>query len=113
MKKIFYCMVLIIFSCVCYSNQAFAQSIVKKSAKQICKCLNEKAENDTLNLTPKQIFDRCTGETMGGNREELAKEFDIGSVQGILQLRDKFVELLNKDCDKFNEMFMGSSDKRE
>lgn len=111
MKKLFFSLLTVIFlSLFCCTNQSNAQSAVEVSVDEICKCLDEKVENDTLALPPKEIFNTCTGGTMAKNREELGKEYNLGTVEGIMELRDKFIKLLDEDCDRFRKMFAKNSD---
>lgn len=111
MKKLYFTSLTIVFlSLFCCTNQVNAQSAVEFSVDQICRCLDEKVRNDTLEMTPKEIFDTCTGGTMAKNREELGKEYDLGTVEGILELRDKFIKFLDEDCDRFGKMFGENSE---
>ena len=87
-------------------NLAYAQKAVKVSVDQVCKCLEVKDNESSPAMTPKEIFDICAGEVMATNRPELSKTFDLGTVEGIIQLRNHLVEKLNKDCAKFREMFV-------
>ena len=95
------------------AKQVYAQSAIDVSAEQICKCLNEKVKSDTLNLTSKEIFDSCTGETMAKNGEKLSKEFNLGTVEGIIQLRNEFIDILKKDCDRFRKMFVKNKEENK
>lgn len=102
---------LMVLSLFCNSNQASAQSALQTSADEVCICLDEKVENDTTELNPNELLNECAVEAMTKNRVELAKETDMGTVEGIRELRNKFVDLLNKDCDRFREIFVQNQKK--
>lgn len=91
---------------------SLSQDILKKTSKQLCLCLEETSKSDTLDLPPKQIFDKCTGASMANNRFELAEKYDMGTVSGIRALRDELVKELKMDCEQFIRMFTESLPKK-
>tara|TARA_R110002020_G_scaffold400024_2_gene610104 strand:- start:1641 stop:1982 length:342 start_codon:yes stop_codon:yes gene_type:complete len=113
MIKIFYSIALIAFCCIFNINSAFSQDILKKTAKELCICLEETSKSDTLDLAPKQILDKCTGASMAKNRVELAEKYDMGTVSGIKSLRDELIQELRESCREFAKMFIEDPLKKD
>ena len=105
MIKIFYIFTVIAFCCIFQVTPSFSQDILKKTAKDLCICLEETSKSDTLDLAPKQILDKCTGASMAKNRVELAEKYDMGTVSGIKALRDELIQELRENCQQFITMF--------
>lgn len=105
MMKMYYSITVITLCCIFHINFAFSQDILKKTAKELCICLEDTSKSDTLDLTSKQILDKCTGASMAKNREELLKKYEMGTVSGIKALRDELVNVLKQDCEQFITMF--------
>ena len=112
MIQIYTCITGMMLFCFFHLPPAMAQDILKKTVKDLCVCLDETSKTDTLNLAPKQIFDKCTGATMAKNREELLKKYDMGTVSGIKALRDELVNELKQECEQFITMFSENPPKK-
>lgn len=113
MIKIYYSITIVTLCCIFHVNSAFSQDILKKTAKELCVCLEETSKSDTLDLTPKQILDKCTGASMAKNRVELAEKYDMGTVTGIKALRDELVQELKENCQQFIPMFSDNTSKKD
>lgn len=113
MIKIYTCITVIMLFCLFHLAPAKAQDILKKTAKDLCVCLDETSKTDTLNLAPKQILDKCNGAAMAKNRVELAEKYDMGTVSGIKALRDELVNELKQDCEQFITMFSENPSKND
>lgn len=113
MIKLYYSISVFTLICIFHIPPVMSQDILKKTAKELCICLDETSKSDTLNLAPKQILDKCIGSAMAKNRIELAEKYDMGTVSGIKALRDELVKELKQDCDQFITMFSENPHKKE
>ncbi|MEB2777474.1 hypothetical protein SYJ56_19320 [Algoriphagus sp. D3-2-R+10] len=112
MIKIYFIISAFTLFCFYHLPPAMSQDILKKTAKDLCVCIEETSKSDTLDLPPKQIFDKCTGASMANNRVALAKKYDMGTVSGIKALRDELVNELKQDCEQFITMFSENPPKK-
>ncbi|MBB6328256.1 hypothetical protein FHS59_003899 [Algoriphagus iocasae] len=106
MIKIYKSIPVMMLFCIFQVTPSFSQDILKKTAKDLCICLEETSKSDTLDLAPKQILDKCTGASMAKNRVELAGKYDMATVSGIKALRDELIQELIESCREFAKMFI-------